>query len=364
MDASGYDILVRMANVAAAEVRARPVRTGLRPNEIHCRVERYAFTANNLTYGVTGDTIGYWKFFPSGIDGFGIVPVWGYATVVETQHVDVPVGERLYGYWPMASDVVLEAGAVSKGALSDVAAHRAALPGVYNRYTRVAADPSIAPGNSDYQALLRPLFLTSFLIDDFLDAQQFYGAQTVVLGSASSKTAIGLAAMLAERRSAGLRTIGLTSPGNLAFVRRLGFYDEATVYDDIATMPKVASVFVDMSGSLKVLDAVHRHLDDALKYSCRVGLSHWTDAAPVRGLTLPGAKPIFFFAPDRIAQRLKDWGPSGFAARSGAALAKFVADAPRWLTVAEITGPEAHCAAYAATARGETGPDQGLIFVA
>jgi hypothetical protein len=33
--------------------------------EIAVKIESYAFTANNVTYGVAGDTIGYWKFFSS-----------------------------------------------------------------------------------------------------------------------------------------------------------------------------------------------------------------------------------------------------------------------------------------------------------
>ena len=32
-------------------------------DEIIVKIESYAFTANNVTYGVAGDTIGYWKFF-------------------------------------------------------------------------------------------------------------------------------------------------------------------------------------------------------------------------------------------------------------------------------------------------------------
>ena len=37
-------------------------------DEIIVKIESYAFTANNVTYGVAGDTIGYWKFFPAGYD--------------------------------------------------------------------------------------------------------------------------------------------------------------------------------------------------------------------------------------------------------------------------------------------------------
>jgi len=36
----------------------------LRNGEILVEIERFAFTANNVTYGVVGERIGYWKFFP------------------------------------------------------------------------------------------------------------------------------------------------------------------------------------------------------------------------------------------------------------------------------------------------------------
>ena len=58
------------------------------------------------------------------------------------------------------------------------------------------------------QALLRPLFMLSFLVDDFLAENEFFGAKRVLLSSASSKTAYGLAHLVHAR---GIRTIGLTS---------------------------------------------------------------------------------------------------------------------------------------------------------
>ena len=72
------------------------------------------------------------------------------------------------------------------------------------------------------QALLRPLFVTSWLIDDFLDDNAFFGTTAkpgvpgvMLLSSASSKTAYGTAFALAQRQ--GIEVVGLTSPGNLAF---------------------------------------------------------------------------------------------------------------------------------------------------
>ena len=52
--------------------------TPLAPDEVLLKVERFAFTANNVTYGVAGDQIGYWQFFPpaGGDSDWGILPVW------------------------------------------------------------------------------------------------------------------------------------------------------------------------------------------------------------------------------------------------------------------------------------------------
>ena len=36
--------------------------------EIAVVIENFAFTANNVTYGVAGDTIGYWQFFKTAKD--------------------------------------------------------------------------------------------------------------------------------------------------------------------------------------------------------------------------------------------------------------------------------------------------------
>ena len=115
---------------------------------------------------------------------------------------------------------------VSEGFV-DGAAHRKDLPEVYNRYLRCSSDPAYRVEHEALIALLRPLFITSFLIDDFLADNAFFGASTVLVSSASSKTAYGLGFCLALRRgSAGAPTsVGLTSPSNLAFTEALGCYD-------------------------------------------------------------------------------------------------------------------------------------------
>ncbi len=123
----------------------------------------------------------YWQFFPvpAEADGtaWGCIPVWGFGTVVQSRHPGVVVGERLYGYWPMASKAVLQPDKLSATSFSDGAPHRAALHAVYNQYQRVARDPFYTADTEALQALLRPLFLTAWLIDDFLADNAFFGSQ-------------------------------------------------------------------------------------------------------------------------------------------------------------------------------------------
>src|SRR6201987_6071585 len=209
------------------------------------KVDRFAFPANNITYAVLGDRLKYWSLFPAP-EGFGNIPVWGFGEVIASRHPLVAEGERLFGDFPMATHLVIEAADVSKRGLRDAAAHRQGVAPVYNAYARVSGDPAFAGRQGDYQALLRPLFMLSFLVDDFLAENAFFDARRVMLSSASSKTAFGLAHLLHTLRK-DVRVVGLTSAGNTEFVRSLGCYDEVVTYDRIALLPPNLPVaFVDM----------------------------------------------------------------------------------------------------------------------
>src|SRR5688572_9920935 len=54
----------------------------LADGEALLRVDGVGLTANNITYAVFGDMLGYWQFFPSE-DPWGQVPAWGFADVVD-----------------------------------------------------------------------------------------------------------------------------------------------------------------------------------------------------------------------------------------------------------------------------------------
>ncbi len=322
------------------------------------KVTRFALTANNITYAVTGDQLKYWQLFPAP-NGFGNIPVWGFGEVTASKHPGITGGEILFGYFPMATHLVIEAADVSKRGLRDAAAHRQGVAPVYNAYARVSGAAAFAGRQGDWQALLRPLFMLSFLVDDFLAENDFYGARSVLLSSASSKTAFGLAHLLHLRE--GIKVIGLTSASNTKFVETLGCYDEVVTYDRVTSLPSNApAAFVDMAGNSELRERLHRHFGDRMKYSGRIGLTHRSSSPdePV----LPGAKPAWFFAPDQIRKRAREWGPGGVDARFGAAWAGFAPKLDQWLTVTEGRGPAAVRAAYLDTLNGRVPPDQGHIL--
>jgi len=354
-------LLVRQDQLATTRL-ATAGDTPLADGQVRVRVDRFALTANNITYAALGGMLQYWQFFPSGEDGWGIVPVWGFATVVQSLHPAVAVGERLYGYWPMATQAVLSPQRVNAAGFSDGAPHRAGLHAVYNHYLRTSADPFYRADTEDVQALLRPLFITSWLIDDFLEDQQFFGARRLLLSSASSKTAYGTAFQLAQR--AGLEVIGLTSPGNAAFCESLGCYHRVVTYDALESEIDGATpgIYIDFAGSVGLRQRIHQHVT-GLAYSCAVGASHVQDLGGAGDL--PGPRPVMFFAPAQVKKRHGDWGAQGLNDRLVAAWNRFSAavQAPPspWLAVHHNQGPEATQALFLAVLAGQGDPRAGHI---
>jgi len=326
----------------------------LEPGEARLRVDRFAFTANNVTYGAFGE-MRYWGFFP-GTPDFGRIPVWGFGTVIEPGDTGLAKGERLYGYWPMATHLVIRPDRVTPGGVVDASAHRQPLPPVYNSYVRLGASPANAQADAE-RALFVPLFTTGFVIDDWLADNEVFGARRVIFLSASSKTALAAAECLKAR--GGVETLGLTSPGNAAFTKASGCYDLVASYDEVASLdPSVPSVLVDMAGGAVARAAVHERLGGALKYSCAVGATQW-DRMKAPATALPGPKPVQFFAPDQIRKRHKEWGAAAYHARLDAAAARFLESVRPWLRVVQHKGPQAVEALYRAALDGRIAPADG-----
>ncbi len=352
------DFIVDRNNLSDSQLKAT---AALSPDvgEIVLSVDRFAFTANNVTYGVAGDIIGYWNFFPAQ-DGWGRIPVWGIGTVQASEHPDIPVGARFYGYYPMSTELLVKPEKVTERGFTDASAHRAALPVVYNQYTLMNEANGFAADYDNHAMLYRPLFTTSFVLDDYFADHQFFGADHVILASASSKTAFGLAFML--QRRAGIRVSGLTSASNRSFVEGLGLYDDVYSYDDIEALPQVDSVFVDMAGNPEVRARVHHHLTDQLKNSCGVGITHWETRDTAAPVDLPGPQPSMFFAPDQIAKRNEELGPGVYQQQLNEATNAFFAQVDNWVSIEEH--PFSEVASVYKTVLEGAPPQRGFIVTA
>jgi hypothetical protein len=98
-------------------------------------------------------------------------------------------------------------------------------------------------------------------------------------------------------------------------------------------------VYVDMAGDAAVRSAVHEHFDEQLAHSAVVGATHHDQMGEVPE-SLPGPRPTFFFAPDRVTKRSADWGREGLEERLAAAWHPYVKWTEGWLEVIHGRGKE------------------------
>lgn len=331
--------------------------------EVILKIDRCALTTNNITYAAYGNSMNYWGFFPTGLEQWGHVPAWGFADVVASDVAGIKVGERFYGYFPIASHLWMRPERVTERGFYDGAEHRLGLTSAYNQYTRCSWDSYYSPETENLQILLKPLFLTSSMLADFLQDKQFFGATRLVFSSASSKTAYGTAVCLGNL--AAVERVALTSTGNKAFVESLGCYERAVSYADLADVPNDrATLYVDFSGDLELRDQVHRHFAGQLAYSCFAGSAQSTDEA--RLTAIEGPQPVFFFAPIQIRKRNADWGPEGVSQHIGEGLQAFfrkvtASEAPL-LKVVESQGYEAAQSVISRLFHGQVAPVEGHVI--
>jgi HD-like signal output (HDOD) protein len=367
-------LYIARADLRRAHLAADPDAPGARsldPGQARLRIEQFALSANNVTYAGLGESMKYWQFFPSGDATLGCLPVWGFATVIESLAEGVAVGRRVWGFFPAGTHLVVQPARVTPAGFSDAAAHRQGLAAVYNRYVFCDADPAWQPTLEGLQAVLRPLFTTAFLVDDFLADNAFFGARQVLLSSASSKTAIATAFCLAQRRGTpgAPSVVGLTSPANADFTRSLGCYDSVLLYDEVTTLaPDVPSVYIDFAGSAAVRRGIHERLGTSLRHSSIVGSTH--AAAPGPDDALPGPAPTVFMGATQAARRAgpppQGWGGAGLEQRVAQARRAFferVSTAtPPWMNIVAAQGGDALLNAWDALLQGKADARAGLIF--
>jgi len=349
------DVLVERTDLRRMEVRTHTPTAALRNGQVLLACDRFALSANTITYGVLGDSHAFWQFFPAPLP-WGQLPVWGYADVIDSRCEGMAQGERVFGFLPMSSHLVVEPTRVTTRGFVDASEHRSALFATYNGYARSAVRTS--SHDEDLQAILRPLFLTSFVLDDYLADNEFFGGRTVLLSSASSKTALGTAYQL--RRRGGPRVVGLTSARHVGFAQATACYDAVHPYEEADALALNGPVvYVDFSDDAALRHAVHRRFGPALRQSLRVGATHWS--APALPEAPPGVAPQLFFGPAQIRKRRTEWGSVPFGALHDAAADRFAAAAHDWLRIDRREGTDAFAETYRCVLDGRADPSAAFM---
>lgn len=312
----------------------------LEDGQVLVRVDKLALTSNSISYVIAGKSglLPYLDLFPSPA-GSAQVPCWGYADVVHSKHSDVLEGERLYGFFPIASHVILAPGKITERQFTDTAPHRAAIAPFYNEYSYARREPGYAPAFEDTIMLFRPLFGTSYLLQSFLEDHDFFGAQSVVISSASAKTAMGFGYLLRKHHGERIKVIGITSRRNKDFVMGLNAYDSVLTYDEIEHLEKgQKTAFFDVAGNSEVAQRVHLRLGDSIKYSGHVGQTHWDAGSEETAQTLPGAPPAFWSGPDQVMALRERHGAAGMGKLIQAEMIEFLTTAYGWINTVPSDG--------------------------
>ena len=360
-------LLTDMADPGRTALRTTPEPAAAAPGEVILSPDVFSLTTNNITYAAFGAAMNYWDFFPTGEAGFGQMPVWGFADVVASAVEGVAVGERFYGYWPIASHLRMRPDRVSDRGFHDASEHRLPLTSAYNHYSRCSVDPSYRAADEAWLALYRPLFVTAFMLADYLSDNLAFGARRLLISSASSKTAYATAFCLGQAGPGGdgLERIALTSPRNRDFVAGLGAYDRTLTYAEIETLDAdKPTLYVDFSGDNALRARIHHHFGTALTHDCFAGSAANTDF--LSPADLPGPAPQFYFAPHQIKKRNGDWGPAEVNRRLHTAQSRFIAHVtaakPPWMRLVESTGFAAAAAVIRTLADSGGDPAEGHII--
>ncbi|KAG6908002.1 hypothetical protein DXG01_006537 [Tephrocybe rancida] len=376
-------------------------------NHVLIKVDRFGFSANNVTYQALGEHphFRYFDFNDAPVAGgvspktHGLFPVWGFATVLKSSHPKIYEGERVYGYFAPTRYLLLPVSPadVNKHAFYVPRPHLPADRRPYNQILRCAADPQYTPNPAieDLTMLYRPLFWTSYWCEDWLFSSNYYGGASVFLiSSASSKTAFCLAYLIKKRISRGefdrsIRIVGLTSKGNVGFTTRLGHYDDVLEYGSFTSGDAFQGrggdnkwIYVDVASNDSLNKQIQAYF--ALPYSPRIaacvalGLTNlspgddsidwstntFTASPPPDAAPMSQIWPKFenFFMPEWLNVRKHQLPVSEIFARQNTAWAALMEDCKGWVRMERVYGGAAVKRAYEEVAQHGLGPDRGLVW--
>ncbi|KAG1730806.1 uncharacterized protein EDB91DRAFT_1239013 [Suillus paluster] len=367
-------------------------------------VDRFGFSANNVTYQALGET-SHFRYFDfhhapeaAGVSSktHGVTPVWGFGTIIKSTHSKVHAGERVYGYLAPARYLLLPVSPeVNKYAFFVPRPHLPPDRRPYNQVTRCAGDPLYDPSPivEDLTMLYRPLFWTSFWCEDWLNSSNYKGGSTqILLSSASSKTAFCLAYLIRRRNSlqgSSRRIIGLTSTKNLDFTKHLALYDDVFDYESFDTSlvgdcARGNCIYVDVAGNDALNARVRNHfrarghseliacialgLTNVSPSTVNSSSANWgkNDFSVGAGSeALPEANPQVehFFMPEWLAIRKQQLSVSAITQMQKEAWTKLMSGCRSWgVSLRRVCGPNQVKAAYEEIVKRGLAPGDAFVW--
>lgn len=367
-----FRFCVRRDDPAVTSLQPDPDAPAQRPlaaGEIRLRVCMFAVTANNVTCALYGHKLSFWDMFPVGLPPWGCIPGWGFGEVVESQCDGIEVGERLFGFLPMGSYLVLRPGTRSAQGFFDTATERVDVAPILHYFLRWNQRPQPALMDDALFALLYPLFGVGYLLADYVAINGANAGGPILITAASSKTAASTAFCL-RRALPAADLWGVTASSHIDFVKSLGCYDRVMAYEQANVgLRREEVTLIDLAGDARLRDALHQHYGDRLRQSISVGRAHWAEFRPPQS-TLPGPRPKQFWAPHYGSVRVSSTPGGLSSAQYNAGLHRawrdFVSAVvcrphhPGFEAVA-LSGPGGIAVAWAALLDGSAEPHEGFV---
>ncbi|MET1075964.1 MAG: DUF2855 family protein [Umezawaea sp.] len=333
-----------MHDVRIVDEAVRPPADG----EVLLAVERFGLAANNLTYALLGDQLGHWAPFPASSPGWGRVPAWGHAVVVDGDPALAAPGTRWSGYLPMATHFSVRAERHGDR-LRAVAPERAGMLPIYRDLSQVGRSNG---DRAEVEVAMLP-GVAAALLDDLVAGT---GIGRVVVSSATSKTALTTSLLLSRR---GIDVVGVTSAPHVEAAAKAGVYREVVAYDDVDTIaPSPEVLYLDVAGRPSVTAAVHSRLGPSLTRSIAVGGSHRAARpAPEQPPAAPAGPPVERFnTGDRRVRLVLESGEQVVAELEDKARKAVVDWASKHFHVPVSAGVESTAAVWDRIVRGDVPP--------
>ena len=280
MATSLTQIAVQIADPRQAQIVPYPSKPpSLQFGQILIKVSKFVLTANTVTYAMAGlhPELQYFAHYPYPNPTLALSPCWGTGIVTASKCPGIEVGLRIHGFYAMAPYAILQPKPrpSKHGQFEDITPHRLSTLVPYRTYFIKPLTTS-----ENYEDLERTdgvLFSTGW---GMAHSTSFLSnpPDAMVLTSASSRTAIcaAFSAKHANNGSGlGFQVIGLTSQGNLDYVRSLDLYDVVYTYDDIKSMNSNQTIVVqDCTGSPSIQANIRLHYQHKVIGWSSVGMTH------------------------------------------------------------------------------------------